>query len=457
MFTNLTTDEQEQTISQTTTFDSIDLIEKGDYVKGFGVSIAATLDTPAAKTFDSGVAEIATATFPTAGAKASGTVTITNYANLVSGTDDSIEIAGVVFVAQAGAVTPGDATFQAVTDNDTTAASLMAQVNAHATTAAIVIASRVNAIVTITALAKGVAGNFYTLVYTDNDVNVGATVSGATFTGGVAAVMTAGDYIVIYDTAGLGWAVAADMGGSAAPTGAIWTSIAAARKAQVDLSGNLTAAQVAAAFELSFDALASVPFATDDTAADGTMIFTMTLRGACTNAVTKSYNDAGAGSISVVTGTAGVNSEVDVTANTLTIPTHGYTVGLKGQLTTTGTLPTGLSLATDYFVIVVDANTIKLANSLVNANAGTAVDITDQGVSASVNTFTSTALAGANYKVQGSVDNVYFVDLDAAVNITATANFLVQKVDPMYRYIRSVYTMTAGQLIINQIVLITGQ
>lgn len=49
------------------------------------------------------------------------------------------------------------------------------------------------------------------------------------------------------------------------------------------------------------------------------------------------------------------------------------------RLTTTGTLPAGLALATDYYVIKIDADTFKLATSLANAYAGTAVDITDAG------------------------------------------------------------------------------
>ena len=268
---------------------------------------------------------------------------------------------------------------------------------------------------------------------------------------------TAGDYIVIYDTAGLGWAVAADMDGNDdEPTGAVWTSIAAARKAQVDLTATTDAASVAAAFEIAFDALTAVPFATDDTAADGTMIFTVTLRGNTTNAAVYNADDSGDGSIAVVTTTAGVSSEVDVTANTLTIPSHGLTTGLKGQLTTTGTLPTGLSLATDYFVIKVDADTIKLATTLVLAQAGTAIDITSQGTDAAVNTYTPTSIAGATYKVQVSLDGVNWVDLASATSITADTTVLVEKVAPPYDYIRTVFAITAGRMSVVQNVIVKG-
>ena len=49
------------------------------------------------------------------------------------------------------------------------------------------------------------------------------------------------------------------------------------------------------------------------------------------------------------------------------------------QLTTTTTLPGGLSLATDYYVIKVTDSTCKLATSYANAIAGTAINITDAG------------------------------------------------------------------------------
>lgn len=285
-----------------------------------------------------------------------------------------------------------------------------------------------------------------------------STPTAKTFDSGTAAVTTltfatkaataAGDYIVIYDTAGLAWAVAANKTGSdPAPTGAIWTAIPAGRKAQCDISAASTAAQVAAAFELSFDALTAVPFATDDSAADGTMLITMTLNGVVTEASPHNTGDTGAGSIGEVLSTPGVASEVDVDANTVTIPTHGYTTGLKGQLTTTGTLPTGLLTGTDYFIIAVDADTVKFATSLSNAQAGTAINITSQGVSASVNTFTATSLAGASIKLQKSNDGTVWVDVpSSSQNVTTTAVFAWEVVDPMYRYVKALSALTAGQL-----------
>lgn len=112
--------------------------------------------------------------------KASGVVTISSYANLVSGTDDSITVGATVFTAQAGAAVLGEATFQAATSNDATAASLVAQINAHPVASLLVVASALSAVVTITAVENGALGNDIALSYLDNDTNVGAAISSVT-------------------------------------------------------------------------------------------------------------------------------------------------------------------------------------------------------------------------------------------------------------------------------------
>lgn len=136
---------------------------------------------------------------------------------------------------------------------------------------------------------------------------------------------------------------------------------------------------------------------------------------------------------------------------------HTFLTGLKVQLTTTTTLPAGLALATDYFVIYLSANTFSLASSLVLAQAGTAIDITDTGTG--VHTITPAALAGASIKLQGSMDNTTYVDLpikatgDAtkSSSITATASVFLGETDVCVNYVRTYVTLTAGQLAVSQI------
>lgn len=59
--------------------------------------------------------------------------------------------------------------------------------------------------------------------------------------------------------------------------------------------------------------------------------------------------------------------------------TNDFNTYTKVRFTTTTTLPTGLSLATDYWLVRVSATTARVATSLANAIAGTVVAFTDAG------------------------------------------------------------------------------
>lgn len=74
-----------------------------------------------------------------------------------------------------------------------------------------------------------------------------------------------------------------------------------------------------------------------------------------------------------------IDANITLGTDNINITSHPFTDLQRVQLTTAGTLPTGLALATDYYVIVVDADNIKLASSRANAIADTAVDITASG------------------------------------------------------------------------------
>ena len=119
------------------------------------------------------------------GAYASGTVEITSYANLVDTGDDEITVGEVTFVAQAGAATLGEDTFQAATSNEATAASLAAQINSNEALQGVVTAVAVGAIVTITAVEMGEDGNLIALAYSDEGTDtIGATISDDTLLNG---------------------------------------------------------------------------------------------------------------------------------------------------------------------------------------------------------------------------------------------------------------------------------
>lgn len=144
------------------------------------------------------------------------------------------------------------------------------------------------------------------------------------------------------------------------------------------------------------------------------------------------------------------DADVSVANNTITLTAHGWYTGRKVAATSSGTLPGGLS-ATDYYVIRVDADTIKLATSFANASAGTAVDITS-AAGGGTHTLTPAAISGASWKIQCSLDDVTWYDVQAndfqtpTGNITATGTIFWHFDTVAYNYIRLSFTIsTAGQ------------
>jgi len=87
-----------------------------------------------------------------------------------------------------------------------------------------------------------------------------------------------------------------------------------------------------------------------------------TLVGAGTGTLTEDVTDA----------------NVSVANDTFTVASNDakWITGMAVVLTTTTTLPTGLSLATTYYIIRDSATTIKFATTLANAQNGTAINLT---------------------------------------------------------------------------------
>jgi hypothetical protein len=273
-----------------------------------------------------------------------------------------------------------------------------------------------------------------------------------------------GDYVTFYDQAGTAWAAALDTTGGAAntPTGAAWTAIAAGNKVEVDISGATTAADVAALVETDIDGMTgfTAVITSDDTAADGTMTLTQIVPGTVT--LGNDYSKTGAAgtgtTLAIASTTTGVATEVSVSGDSVTVPSHGLTTGVKiTELTTTGTLPAGLSLSTVYYAIVVDDNTLQFATSQANATAGTAVTITDYGATTSVHTISiNTTLAGTvilqkNNNPEGvAAEWVSLIDGEiqgaatASNTISAAATFNWSVPDCGAREIRALITITSG-------------
>jgi len=137
-----------------------------------------------------------------------------------------------------------------------------------------------------------------------------------------------------------------------------------------------------------------------------------------------------------------IGTDITLADNYVTKAAHGFYTGLKVQLTTGTTLPAGLALLTDYFIVRLSASTFGFAASLVNAQAGTLVDITDGGTG--THTVTAVALAGATVKLQKSNDGSNWVDVASAQALTADATYLPDAVDVAFKYVKPVVAITAG-------------
>ncbi len=119
-----------------------------------------------------------------------------------------------------------------------------------------------------------------------------------------------------------------------------------------------------------------------------------------------------------------IDGDVTPAADTIDETGHGFSTGDTCQLTTDGVLPAGLALNTVYYVIKVDADTISLANSLVNADAGTAVDITG-AVGGGTHTLTET-----NFSFDGENDQALsIIALIREVDATGSTKNIFSKHD----------------------------
>ncbi len=130
----------------------------------------------------------------------------------------------------------------------------------------------------------------------------------------------------------------------------------------------------------------------------------------------------------------------------ITAVAHGFTTGLKIPLTGTN-LPGGTS-ATNYWAIVIDEDTLRLASSLSNANAGTFVIITSAGTTADA-ALTPSALGSSEVEVLASLDGISYFSFGTpkTITITDTGNQYLDLGQVTYPCVRVEWTApTAGAL-----------
>lgn len=162
-----------------------------------------------------------------------------------------------------------------------------------------------------------------------------------------------------------------------APTGALY--VAADTAIEVNVLGADTAAQVAAKVRTAL--LANEEWTarfTTSVVTVATFTITQISTGAVDNPAPKSANDGGAGSITISVTTAGSDGDVTLASNQIAESSHGFSTADRVYLAASVDPPAGLASGI-YFIISVDANNYKLAETQAKALAGTAVDITDYG------------------------------------------------------------------------------
>ena len=156
--------------------------------------------------------------------------------------------------------------------------------------------------------------------------------------------------------------------------------------------------------------------------------------------------------VAPVTVTGGANNEftlsTEANPNQITILAHSLSTGNKLALTTSSAAPGGIPVGT-YYAIKISANVIKLASSLANAIAGTALAITSSGVG--TQTLTAFAAAGGTVKLYWSIDGVTYSEVPsgfggATVTLTTSTDYLYTVNGVQASYFKLLYTLTGGTL-----------
>ena len=112
------------------------------------------------------------------------------------------------------------------------------------------------------------------------------------------------------------------------------------------------------------------------------------------------------------------HTDVNTTTEAITLTKHNLTttdaVVYRAPTTTGSSTVGGLSNGTTYYVIVVDANTIKLATSTGNATAGTAVNLTATGSGVSTLEVLTNLIVGYEYEFEVELPKIYMTQSDGS-------------------------------------------
>lgn len=148
------------------------------------------------------------------------------------------------------------------------------------------------------------------------------------------------------------------------------------------------------------------------------------------------------------------SDDVDIDDDTITVENHGFTTGQSVYYAASTSTIVGIvdyDTASDiYYVIKVDDDTIQLAASKANALAGTDIDLTNAGEGEDHYIAIIAVTPDMGVKLQVSIDNDFFVDLpSSSTAVTDDTDIFWEDVDMMYRYVRPVFTVTAGDILVD--------
>lgn len=133
-----------------------------------------------------------------------------------------------------------------------------------------------------------------------------------------------------------------------------------------------------------------------------------------------------------------------VGSDEIKITSHGYSLGLLVQLTTSGAVPAGLSVDTNYFVVPTSVDLFKLATSLANALAGTIINIT-AAAGGGTHTVKATALSGLGINWTRSLDGTNYRSI-ASSTITGAGTTMTSVGPVGYNYLKLENTIASGQV-----------
>ncbi len=141
------------------------------------------------------------------------------------------------------------------------------------------------------------------------------------------------------------------------------------------------------------------------------------------------------------------------TLSAISITAHGYQTGLKVRFTTTGALPTGLAVLTDYYLIRVSADVIMAASTQENAIAGNFIVLSG---GSGTHTVSVQAATPFYFYLEGSIDNDTWVKLpDSVYEITDVAQMIEHEV-AFYHSVRVVIDLSSGQFNLNSKIMLKG-